>query len=191
MKKDEIRKIMRGKRSELSSSFMKESGELAGRRLASLPAFQRANSIMAYMDYRNEMPTGPLLQLMAQAGKQLILPYTDPNFILIPYELSSLELIRVSPMGIREPDGTVCSEADPQTIDLVVVPGLAFDWKGTRIGFGKGCYDRFLPALRTDVLKIGFAYDFQVLSDDLPAEPADIPLDGIVTECRFILPSPR
>lgn len=191
MKKDEIRTKIRRKRNELSSAFMKESGELAGRRMAALPAFQSAGSIMVYMDYRNEMPTEPLLRLMAQEGKQLILPYTDPNFMLVPYELSSPEKIRVSSMGIREPNPAVCPEADPKKIDLVIVPGLAFDRKGARIGYGKGCYDRFLPTLRLGVLKIGFAYDFQVFSDDLPAEPSDIPLDGIVTERRFILLAPQ
>lgn len=191
MQKDEIRKMIIRKREGLSPSFIKNSGELACGHLAALPAFQRADSIMAYMDFRSEMPTKPLLALMKQAGKQLILPYTDPNFILIPYELPSLEMICVSPMGIQEPNPAVCPKADSQKIDLVIVPGLAFDYKGNRIGYGKGCYDRFLPTLRRDVLKIGFAYDFQVLSDQLPAEPADIPLDGIVTERRFILPAPQ
>lgn len=188
MKKDEIRKNMGRKRGELSLSFMKNSGESACGQLASLPAFQKARSVMTYMDYRGEMPTGSLLKLMEQTGKQLILPYTDPNFILIPYELSSLNMTRLSSMGICEPDPAICREADPQKIDLVVVPGLAFDLKGNRIGFGKACYDRFLPTLRPDAVKIGYAYDFQVMNE-LPAEPTDVSLNGIVTERRIILPA--
>ena len=84
-------------------------------------------------------------------------------------------------MGIMEPDPLLCKPLDPSLIDLIIVPGVAFDSMGGRIGYGKGYYDRFLPQLRADVPKLGLAYDFQVLPR-VPQDEFDIRMDAIVTE---------
>ena len=75
--------------------------------------------------------------------------------------------------------------ANPQTIDLVILPGIAFDRKGYRIGFGGGYYDRFKTRLRNDSILLAPAYDFQVL-EHIPAEAFDQPVDMVVTEKEII-----
>ena len=108
-----------------------------------------------------------------------------PDRIWIP----GLDALKPGSMGIMEPDPLLCEPVDPAMIDLIVVPGIAFDATGGRIGYGKGCYDRFLPQLLDDVPIIGLAYDFQVLPR-VPQESTDVRMDAIVTE-KGILTMPH
>ena len=80
--------------------------------------------------------------------------------------------------GIFEPDGTA---VDPEILDCVLVPGVAFDGRGFRLGYGKGFYDRFLPQLRPGVPMIGIGYDFQMTPSVFP-QPQDVQMSGIITE---------
>lgn len=110
---------------------------------------------------------------------------------IIPVRLNSFEELTAGPYGIREPDMHVQLAAghlnalpdalSVQELDVVIVPGVAFDRKGGRLGYGGGYYDRFLPQLRPNALKIGIAYQLQMV-EQLPMETHDIPLDLIVTE---------
>ena len=79
--------------------------------------------------------------------------------------------------SVREPDVKVV--AKPTDFDVIIVPGIAFDVQGNRIGFGKGCYDKLL--VKTNGIKVGFCYDFQ-LCDNIPTEETDIKMDCIITE---------
>jgi len=88
-------------------------------------------------------------------------------------------------MGIPEPDASVLKRLDPVEIDLVVVPGIAFDYARCRIGYGAGYYDRFLPRLRPDCPKVGLAYEMQVV-EKIPASCHDIRMDLVITERRII-----
>jgi 5-formyltetrahydrofolate cyclo-ligase len=88
-------------------------------------------------------------------------------------------------MGIAEPDASILHRVDPLEIDMVVVPGVAFDMARNRIGYGGGYYDRFLCTLRPDCLKVAVAFELQVF-DSIPAASYDIPVDIIVTEERII-----
>ena len=90
-----------------------------------------------------------------------------------------------SPLGIREPDILRCRSANAEDIELVIVPGVAFDVSGNRIGYGRGCYDQFLPSLADSANTIGLAYDFQVF-DHLPHDYGDIRMDHILTPSVFI-----
>lgn len=176
-----IRRQMTQMRENLPTHFVKESARTAGGFLASLPAFRQAECIMLYCDFRNEMGTAPLLSFCFRSGKRVILPLTDKNFNIIPYSVENPEQLSLSSLGILEPAPDLCAPASPETIGLVVVPGVAFDTSGHRIGYGKGCYDHFLPHLRKDVPIIGLAYDFQVLPE-IPSTPEDVCMDAIITE---------
>ena len=88
--------------------------------------------------------------------------------------------------GILEPDPSKARLLDPREIDFAVVPGIAFDVSGNRLGFGAGCYDRLLPLLRPDCLKVGAAFEIQI-ADELPVNEHDFRLDMIVTEKRMII----
>ncbi len=145
----------------------------------------RYNTIMSYSAFKKEFPTAELNRFIRDAGYTLVLPYTDRDFRIHPLIVDDRTVFRISGLGIEEPDLSSCRETDPSQIDLVIMPGIAFDCQGYRIGFGKGCYDQFLPFLHPDTSVIGLAYDFQVL-DRIPAEEHDRKADHIVTERRII-----
>jgi 5-formyltetrahydrofolate cyclo-ligase len=103
---------------------------------------------------------------------------------LIPYEIpaegSLSDYLITSAYGIAEPDPNLCREADPEFIDLIIIPGSVFDQYENRMGYGKGCYDRFLAELPQKAFKLALAYDFQVLPC-IPADPTDVKMDKILT----------
>ncbi len=190
MDKNFLRSSLLKKRSLLSEEASARGGQALVRRLTALPEYEQAERIMAYVDFRNEIPTGPLLDRILADGKHPVLPRTDEAFRIWPLELppgaSSWQdrLVR-SAFGVWEPDPAFWRVTDPRSIDLVIVPGIAFDGRGGRIGYGKGCYDRFLPALSPRALTIAVAYDFQVLPQ-VPVEEEDIPVDRLlILEASF------
>jgi 5-formyltetrahydrofolate cyclo-ligase len=149
--------------------------------LQSLP-WKKARSVALYIAVRGEMDTGPLLQAAWQSGKQVLLPQcvmegpVTMRFMPCP----GPEMLAPGAFGIPEP----CYNAEmPEAVpDLVIVPAVAFDRKGTRLGQGGGFYDRyFFRSEVAGVLRLGYIYAFQ-LEDILPRDPWDMPVDAVCTE---------
>jgi 5-formyltetrahydrofolate cyclo-ligase len=138
--------------------------------LAELAEYAAAHTVMAYIGVGDEPDTEPLLARLRADGKHVVLPRVVGPII----EACAGEPSRIGSFGIPEPDGPA---ADPATIDLVVVPGLAFTADGRRLGQGKGYYDRFLPL--TTAVTVGACFAEMVV-EDLPTEPHDVRLDRIV-----------
>jgi len=179
-----LRKQILRIRASLPPHILRRSGAAAADKLASMKEFIDAKTVMAYMDFRNEVPTGMIIESIRSSGKKLVLPLTDKNFNIIPYEIPEegtlTDYLVTSAHGIAEPDPNLCREADPSSIDLIIIPGSAFDQYENRMGYGKGCYDRFLAALPSVPFKLALAYDFQVLPC-IPADPTDVRMDKILT----------
>lgn len=182
--KHAIRKQLLEKRAALSPAQVDAAGKSAEEKLSRMNEVSSASTVMVYMDFRNEVPTGRIIDQIRNAGKTLVLPLTDKQFQLIPYEIPSegalSDYLVTSAYGIAEPNPAICREANPVSIDLVLIPGSAFDQYENRMGYGKGCYDRFLPTLRPDAFKLALAYDFQMLPC-IPADPTDVKMDKILT----------
>ena len=146
-----------------------------------LPEFARARTIMAYMTIPNETDTGEIILAAWNQGKTILVPVVsaEPRQILA-VELRSLEAgLKVSPYGILEPD---CSDPWPaDQIDLVIVPALAFDRLGNRLGRGGGFYDRFLAQENMHAVTCGLAFHEQLL-DEIPTDHHDQPVDLLVTD---------
>lgn len=138
--------------------------------VAAIPEYTGARTVMAYVGVGDEPDTAPLLARLRADGKHVVLPRVVGPII----EAAAGELNRIGSFGIPEPDGPA---VDPATIDLVVVPGLAFTADGRRLGQGQGYYDRFLPLTSAATVGACFA---EVLVDDLPTEPHDVRLDRVV-----------
>ena len=189
MDKATLRSQMLQLRSQLKPKFLENSSKRMGGQIAALAAFKDAALVMLYHSFRNEAGTYPLLQFCFNTNKKVVLPVVKgPIPTLEAYLVPGPEALKPGAMGIMEPDPQLCERVDPAAIDLVIVPGVAFDSTGGRIGYGKGYYDRFLPQLRSDVPKIGLAYDFQVLPR-VPQETTDIRMDAIVTEKGILMMS--
>ena len=154
------------------------TGTLIGRK-----EFQTANRILIYLSKDGEVGTDHLLGRAFELGKRVCVPVVDRgNDELRISELPGPEIdFRLGAFGVREPAEGDLNFVTPDQIDLVVVPGLAFDRRGGRIGYGKGYYDRLLSRLSSQVPRIALAFEFQVL-DTVPQDVKDIQVDTIITE---------
>jgi 5-formyltetrahydrofolate cyclo-ligase len=157
-------------------------------RFPSLPGFAEASTVLIYVTaFPEEIATRPMLTLAHQRGKVVLCPRVDRAE-------RRLRLFRVDDpgrdlepgmLGIPEPRPT-CPEVEPEAVDWILVPGLAFDARGYRLGRGAGHYDRLLPRLRPEVSRWALILDCQWVKE-LPIEPHDIPVDGVVSPGREIL----
>ncbi|KAB2951854.1 5-formyltetrahydrofolate cyclo-ligase [Heliorestis acidaminivorans] len=148
--------------------------------------FQEARTVMAYSSFRQEVMTKALLELAWQEGKRVLIPLCQPSDSkIIPCQIDSFDDLVEGTWGILEPSPEKLNPLSPAEIDLVLVPALAFDLQGHRLGYGAGYYDRFLPQLQEKAVKIGLAYELQIIEKLFP-EDHDIPVDSIITESRWI-----
>lgn len=149
-------------------------------RLEETTLFRQASCIALYHALPGEVQTANLIEKWYQE-KRLLLPLVKGNDLrLLLY--AGKESVKAGAFGILEPTEN-CETVPENEIDLIIVPGVAFDRQHNRLGRGKGFYDRLLSTL--DVPKIGICYDFQ-LKDKIPVEPFDRKMDLIVTEKETI-----
>jgi 5-formyltetrahydrofolate cyclo-ligase len=156
-------------------------------RFASLPGFANAATVLLYVSaFPEEIETGAMLAQTLKMGKRLLCPRVDrPTRRLRLFQVDDLAAdLRPGTLGIPEP-AAHCREFRPAQVDWVLVPGLAFDDRGYRLGRGAGHYDRLLPALRPDAPRWALAFDCQWV-ESFPVEPHDVPLDGIVTPSKTV-----
>ncbi len=179
LSKMQIRNTMKKRRSELSPAEVRTRSEHIIARLTALEIYHRAGCMGSYVSVKNEVDTCTLIDSALDSGKRVAVPVAKQSHMLIHKEIRTLADLKPSVLGLLEPVGEAGTEVSPDTLDLVLVPGLAFDHAGNRIGFGVGYYDRFLSL--TPAFKIGLAYDFQIF-DRLPTDPCDISLDLIISE---------
>ena len=163
----------------MPESSRKSAAEEVFARLEQTAAFMLADRIMMYHSLPDELSTHAFLSKW-RGRKHFYLPRVNGvDLEVLPYEESRLEL---GSFHIEEPTGS--NVTDPSEIELVVVPAVAYDKKGARLGRGKGFYDRFLRS--TKATKVGVGYDFQLM-EELPIEPHDISMDIIVTQKTTII----
>lgn len=151
--------------------------------IVALPEYRLAETVMVYLDFRDEVETTRIAQETLRTGKRLVIPLCNQlDTDIIACEIFDLsEDVHSGMMGIREPHPRRLRPVSAKEIDLVLVPGVAFDYHGNRIGFGKGYYDRFLPQLREDVLVIGLAFSCQLV-EEIENEKHDYKMSLLITE---------
>ncbi len=153
--------------------------------LTALPCYRRARVILWYMAFDKEVLTEGLIRLALAEGKRVILPVVRADRHTMEFsEIHDIEC-DVAPGygGILEPRAECRRPVVVEAIELIILPGVAFDPQGGRLGFGAGLYDRVLAGFPRHIPKVGMAFDFQVVPW-LPRQPHDVLLDGIVTESR-------
>ncbi len=158
------------------------------KRLICLGPVQRASAMMAYLSFRSEVVTDGLILWGLKEGRRIAVPSCDPESrTLTPCLIGGLDEVAASHYGIREPKSHLCRPLPPEALDVVIVPAVAFDRQGYRIGYGGGYYDRFLRQA-PQAARIGIAFACQIV-DQIPAADHDIPMDGIVTGEGVIIPA--
>lgn len=202
-RKAEIRRVLRQQREALDPERRAGLSAAAVTRLTSLPEFGRARTVMLYWAMKGEVETQPLIQACLIAGRQVALPrivtWEPPDAPAPPevygengrglaihrYTGRPAELV-AGPFGLTEP-APDAPRVPLEQLDLVVVPGVAFDRSGGRIGYGGGYYDRFLALLPPAVPRVGLAYGFQLV-ERVPRHPDDQGVGLVVTEAEVIRP---
>ena len=144
--------------------------------------FKNAKHIMLYKSLGNETDTTDIINAAFRDGKIVSFPVTDAQSGEITPCIATRETeFEKGAFSVSEPTNT--EVADVGKIELILIPGIAFSKKGSRVGFGKGCYDRLLQ--NSSAIKVGFCYDFQ-LCEEIPSEQHDVTMDYIVTETCMI-----
>lgn len=181
--KNTLREKIKQRRKNLTHDEILQKSEKITSFLTETQIYQTAKCICVYMASFNEPRTLPFIEKALADGKKICLPVTDieSNTLSLSY-ISDTALLKKGAYGILEP--SVIDNANPHDIDLIIVPGIVFDRNGSRIGFGKGFYDRLLSD--TSAVKVGVCYAFQ-LCEGIPADKHDIPMNMIVTEEEFIV----
>ncbi|MFH1848667.1 MAG: 5-formyltetrahydrofolate cyclo-ligase [archaeon] len=180
--KDIIRSRMRGLRDKLPEAEAVSRSSAIERRLFSLAEFQNAASVMFYLSKGNEVKTDSMIA-GCLGRKRVAVPVTDQGRgNLLISSIESLERLKLSSFGVREP--LDYKPVPAGNLDLVIVPGMAFDRSGNRIGYGGGYYDSFLRGI-SGIPIVGLAYDFQIVGH-LDVRKTDVPVDLIITENETI-----
>lgn len=185
--KDLIRQQMRERRHAVTESERKEAGRLICKNLMDqqIRLLLHAWRVCLYLSTKNEIPTRYIARAVWDAGREVCVPawsVTDKT-----YKLSAITpttKLAAGHHGIREP--VVRIPILPWDVDAFVLPGLAFDLQGGRLGFGAGHYDGILAKATRHAPKIGLCYDWQLCEEPLPQDPHDIPMDWVVSEKRVV-----
>lgn len=177
-KKSDIRMSIKNIKKSITEEERAQISDRIRRYTEQLPEFRQAGTILLYHSLRDEVDTSSFLNLW-QHDKRLLLPVVKENDLIIcDYHPDNL---KPGSFGIFEPQGDEIT--DLSIIDLIIIPGVAFDKNRNRLGRGKGYYDRLLS--RLSAYKVGICYDCQI-TDHIPVEEHDIPMDHVITESGII-----
>ncbi|MCR6514760.1 5-formyltetrahydrofolate cyclo-ligase [Clostridium sp. LY3-2] len=151
--------------------------------LISLNSYKRAKKIFIYIGFGSEINTKSLIEIMLREGKEVFVPKVLEEE-MIALKITSLNNLIESKFKILEPIGEK-SDIDGEEFDLIIMPGVAFDRSGNRIGYGKGYYDKYLKDIKSDIKKIALAYELQLI-EEIETEEHDLKVDSIITENEII-----
>jgi 5-formyltetrahydrofolate cyclo-ligase len=177
-----IRKKIKEKLKCCSELEKSQKSDIIKHRLFSDEVFKKANVVMFYVSLKDEVNTFDMIDEAIRAGKRVCVPVIilDEKRLIAGGIKDRKEDLEKQHFGIYQPKSGRVEEVPLEDIDLVVVPGIAFDNKNVRLGRGHGYYDRFLSSLPRRAKAIGLAFDFQVV-DHLPQDSHDIPVWKTIT----------
>ena len=161
--------------------YLKAENLLAGVKMA-----------FCFKSYKNEVDTEPIIRLLCSLGITICFPRIDTIYeaqavedkqrVMNLYEVcDAAKDFKIGSYGIREPDPARCRRIDPSCVDIVLVPGAAFDRSLNRLGYGGGFYDRFFPKTKKNCAKVALAFEMQI-TDKIPVDVYDTVMDYLITE---------
>lgn len=184
--KARIREEVARRRKALADEWVASASAAAQQRVIDLAEFGEAVVVACYLAMRSEVRTEQIVQACRKAGKKVALPARRPDGRYGLALWRDGEPLVDGPIGTREPAARMWMPGT--AVELWVVPGVAFDGSGGRVGYGRGHYDRMLAFAKEGGrpgFKVGLAFDLQVF-DHVPAESRDVRMDVVVTETRAI-----
>lgn len=190
MTKIQIRDDVKQKRKQLDSCLLHSASKQITRQIASLKVFKEAATVFLYAAFKDEVQTKYLHDIAKAEGKKIAYPKIESGIGKMDFynvnHLEELEVHTFKSMQIYEPNTGLHMKVIPSHKDIIIVPGLAFDLQGNRVGYGGGFYDRYLKKY-TCLYKVGVCMDFQLL-DELSTEEFDVRVDYIVSDTQGYLP---
>ena len=181
LRKKNLRKEMLERLHNISREEREKKQKELKEKLFSLEEFKKAKCIMFYVSKHYEVNTHDMIDESIAMGKKVVVPITfKEEKMLQPSELKDrkTELIE-GHYGVHQPHEKHIRQVPLEKVDLMLIPGLAFDKSGHRLGHGGGYYDRFLEKAPEDICTIALAFDFQIV-DELPRYTTDIPIGKIL-----------
>lgn len=184
--KSDLRKKIRAQRSELSLDEVRFATKKISEKIIQHPLFLQAKKIACYIANDNEIELSDIINQSYQLKKEIYLPVMSDQNNMLFYEINAETKFKKNKFKIDEPIIDNQKPISPEALDLILIPLVAFDVHGNRLGRGAGYYDRALQSLRNQshqkkTYLVGVAYAFQKI-DCVPTESHDVPLDWVITE---------
>ncbi|MCK4532468.1 5-formyltetrahydrofolate cyclo-ligase [bacterium] len=187
--KNNLRDKFRKLRNSLLVKDKKEKSRRIAQRVFSLQEFKKARVIMFYFSFEGEVGTEEMIDTALNMGKRVVLPAViDRQGKMEVFEVKKdyKKQLTKGAFGIMGIKKSLMKKFNKNNIEMVIVPGIVFDRKGQRIGFGYGYYDRFLNKLKKEVCRAGLAYELQVINEIPLKKKYDVDMNLIITEDRVI-----
>ena len=188
MTKESLREEIGIARRGLDPAWVRARSAVVANRVIGMPEFERAGTVFCYLSLPREVATDAIVAACHAGGKQVCVPAFDEGASgYAPAGLGRQDGLRAGHLGVMEPVDV--RWIDGEKIDLAVVPGVAFDAAGRRLGHGGGYYDRILDRLGRGgggaLFRVGLAFEFQVF-ESIPAAEHDVCMDAVVTGKRVL-----
>lgn len=181
-----LRDAVLAAREALDPQWRVQASRAIAARIVAMEAFNRANVLLVTLPFRSEWDSTLVVSQALADGKMVAAPRVDAlQRMLRAYRIGDLDAdVECGYRGIPEPRAS-CAEVALDRVDWVLVPGVAFDARGARLGYGGGYYDRLLPLVSANAPRIAGAFDMQIV-DAVPTAPHDIHVDFVLTEQRIL-----
>jgi 5-formyltetrahydrofolate cyclo-ligase len=181
-----VRRQVLAARDRLPADYRARAADAIAARIAALPSFAAARMLLLTLSFRSEWDTLPLVRLALAAGKLVAAPRVNVAARMLELHALADPAADLEPgyQGIPEPRAH-CPPVAPAAIDWVLVPGVAYDGAGRRLGYGGGYYDRLLPLVPPGAARVAGAFDAQLV-ERVPSAPHDLTVDTIVTDSRTL-----
>lgn len=184
--KEQLRRLIRNKRRGFSEKSYRIASEKLHSKLFQWDHFCQSSIIHCFLNTVYEPATKPVISHCWNNKQQVAVPCMEAGSLTLKHSfLDSFEHLKIGLYQILQPRKEQYRSIDINAIDLILVPGVAFDRRGGRLGHGKGYYDRFLEQARA--FRLGIAFNFQLL-DSIPQDSHDIRMNAVLTETGFIYP---
>jgi len=178
--KKEMRKQILEKRNSLTKEEIKEKSKIIKKKLFSSEEYQQAKTVSFFVSFGSEVDTHDMIK-EALKEKEVCVPIVQGDYIILSKINDFDDLDKKGKYGILEPSSII--EVDKELVDLIIVPGVAFDKKGHRIGYGKGYYDSLLIDYKGNT--IGLCFSLQLISK-VPVKEHDVRVKKVITEKEII-----
>lgn len=183
MDKQDIRRHYKNVRADLTKGQRDHMSKMALEKLIQTEEYKKAQHIFAFVSMGDEIDTIGAIEYFLADGKSVYVPLTKKGHDRMKFSsLTSLDHLVEGNFGVKEPKEAYINWVDHDLVDLILVPGLAFDKEGYRTGYGGGFYDKFFADTKSDFVKIGYCFSVQLFEGSLPRNEFDVPVDFIITD---------